>query len=234
MEVFVTCITRFGIYLAVCIVAVFGCRLTRDIPQPVFRKMLHFIPVTAIPFMILVSDAWWPPVVILGIRSVAAYPLLALAERWSGFDHFLVQKRPGEIKQSLIDLCVPQMVLAAVFYGWLDLPYVVAAGVLTWGVGDTFAALIGIRYGRHKVKFKYADHNKSWEGTIASCLSSLAACLIVLLLASPYSPAKCILLSLVTAPVSAFTELCTKNGNDTITVSAANCIVLTVLALLLP
>ena len=229
---FSDCITKFGIYLGVCLTILVVCRLTMNIPQPVFRKMLHYVAMTAIPFMVLICDAWWPPVVIMGIIMVGAYPLLALAERWKGFSHFFVQKREGEIKQSLIDLCLPQMILTAIFYGWLNLPYVVVAGVLTWGVGDTFAALIGIPYGKHKVTFKHADRKKSWEGTIAGCLSSFVTCLAVLLLASPLTPAKCVLFSLITAPVSAATELFTKNGNDTITVPAANCLVLALLSLI--
>lgn len=232
MEAFVSCAEKFLIYLAVCLTILVVCRLTMSVPQPVFRKMLHYVAMTALPFMILTGNGWKPPVIILGLMIVIAYPLLALAERWSGFAHFFVQKRDGEIKQSLIDLCLPQIVLTLIFYGWLDLPHVVAAGVLTWGVGDTFAALIGIRYGKHKVPFKHADRKKSWEGTIAGGLSSFVTCLAVLLLASPLTPAKCVLLSLVTAPVSAAVELFTKNGNDTITVPAANCLVLAVLCLL--
>ena len=232
MAVFTACATKFLIYLAVCVIVIVTCRLTMNIPQPVFRKMLHFIAMTALPFMIMVGDSWYPPVIILGAMIVIAYPLLAMAERWSGFAHFFVQKRDGEIKQSLLDLCIPQIVLTLIFYAWLDLPYVVAAGVLTWGVGDTFAALIGIKYGRHKVPFKHADRKKSWEGTIAGGLSSFVTCLAVLLLASPFGLAKSILLALITAPVSAGVELFSKNGNDTITVSAANCIVLTLLSLI--
>ena len=232
MATFIPCLTKFSIYLAVCLTVVITCRLTMNIPQPVFRKMLHFIAMTALPFMLVVGADWQPPVIILGALIVIAYPLLALAERWSGFAHFFVQKRDGEIKQSLLDLCIPQIVLTLIFYAWLDLPYVVAAGVLTWGVGDTFAALIGIRYGKHKVHFKHADRKKSWEGTIAGGISAFVTCLAVLLAAAPFSPAKCLLLALITAPVSAGVELFTKNGNDTITVSAANCLVLTLLSMI--
>ena len=232
MEAFVSCAVKFLIYLAICLTILVVCRLTMNIPQPVFRKMLHYVAMTALPFMILTGEGWKPPVIILGLRVIIAYPLLAIAERWSGFAHFFVQKRDGEIKQSLVDLCLPQIVLTLIFYGWLDLPYVVAAGVLTRGVGDTFAALIGIRYGKHKVPFKHADRKKSWEGTIAGGLSSFVTCLAVLLLAAPFSPAKCLLMALITAPVSAGVELFSKNGNDTITVPAANCLVLAVLSLL--
>lgn len=231
MEGFLDCLTKYLIYLAACIAVLLFFRLTRTIPQPVFRKMLHYVAMTSVPFMILVSDTWLPVVIIAVIVAVVAYPLLALGERWSGFSHFFAEKRDGEIKRSLLDLFLPQAVLTGIFYGCLGLPHVVVAAILTWGVGDTFAALIGIRYGKHKVPFKHADQKKSWEGTIAGCLSSFVTCLVLLLLTSPYLPAKSILLALLTAPVSAATELFTKNGNDTITVPVANCLVLALLSL---
>ena len=232
MDAFLDCLTKYLLYLAVCLIILLFFRLTKNVPQPVFRKMLHYVAMTSVQFMVLVSESWVPVVLIAVAVAVAAYPLLALGERWSGFSHFFAEKRSGEIKRSLLDLFLPQAVLTAVFYGWLNLPYVVVAGVLTWGVGDTFAALIGICYGKHKVPFKHADRNKSWEGTIAGCLSSFVTCLAVLLLVSPFTPAKSLLLALLTAPVSAAVELFTKNGNDTITVPAANCLVLAVLSLL--
>jgi len=201
MNVFFDCFTKYLLYLAVCVTVLLFFRLTQNIPQHIFRKMLHYVAMTSIPFMILVSESWVPPVLIAVAVAAAAYPLLALAERWKGFSRFFAEKRKGEIKRSLLDLFLPQAVLTLIFYGWLNLPYVVVAGVLTWGVGDTFAALIGIRYGRHKVTLRFADRNKSLEGTFAGGLSSFVICLAVLLLVSPYGAGKCILMSLLTAAV---------------------------------
>ncbi len=232
METFLHCLVQYLLYLAVCVAVLLFFRLTRTIPQPVFRKMLHFVAMTSVPFMVYMSDDWQPVVLIAVIVAVVAYPLLVLGERWSGFHHFFAEKREGEIKRSLLDLFLPQAALTLIFYGGLHLPHVVVAAILTWGVGDTFAALIGIRYGKHKVSFKHADRNKSWEGTLAGGAAAFVTCLVMLLLTSPYTPAKCVLLSLLTAPVSAGVELFTKNGNDTITVPAANAVVLAVLCLL--
>lgn len=232
MEAFIDCLTKYLIYLVVCIIILLFFRLTQNVPQHIFRKMLHYVAMTSVPFMIVVSESWVPVVLIAAAVAVVAYPLLALAEHWKGFSHFFAEKRDGEIKRSLLDLFLPQAVLTAVFYGWLNLPYVVVAGVLTWGVGDTFAALIGIRYGKHKVQLKCADQKKSWEGTLAGGAAAFITCLAVLLLTGAYTPAKSLLLALLTAPVSAGVELCTKNGNDTYTVPAANCLVLALLSLL--
>ena len=44
-----------------------------------------------------------------------------------------------------------------------------------WGVGDAAAALVGIPFGKHKVKISFLNGKKSWEG---SCAMLLAATII--------------------------------------------------------
>lgn len=46
------------------------------------------------------------------------------------------------------------------------------AGVYSWGVGDAFAALIGKKYGKHKIIWKLADNKKSVEGSVAMLVTS--------------------------------------------------------------
>ena len=53
------CISVLGqylIYLAVCVTILVICRIMFTIPQPVFRKMLHFVAMTSVPYMIYVSE----------------------------------------------------------------------------------------------------------------------------------------------------------------------------------
>lgn len=57
--------------------------------------------------------------------------------------------------------------LVAVAWGIFDKPLIAATSILMWGAGDGAAALIGIPFGKHKVKFKPADGKKSWEGSAA-------------------------------------------------------------------
>lgn len=224
---------QYLMYLVICVSILVVCRLLFTIPQPVFRKMLHFVAMTSVPYMIYVSYDWKPVVIISVIFIIAVYPLLALAERWSGFHHFFAEKRKGEIKRSLVDAFGTHAAVALVVYGLLDMPYIAMAAILTWGAGDTAAAFFGLKFGRHKIPFKHADQKKSWEGTIGNGAVSFLVCLGVLLLTSPFTPAKCILLSLLAAPVSAAAELFTKNGNDTITVPLANAAVLSLLAMII-
>ena len=47
------------------------------------------------------------------------------------------------------------------------------ASIYAWGVDDALVALIGKKFGKHKIKWKLADGKKSVEGSLA-CSSLLS------------------------------------------------------------
>ena len=94
------------------------------------------------------------------------------------------------------------------------------ACVYAWGIGDAFAALVGKRFGRHKIKLPLADPRKSWEGSAAMFLSALISVCTVLLIRGGIGLAGCMLIALVAAAATTCVELCTKDGLDTITCPA--------------
>ena len=96
----------------------------------------------------------------------------------------------------------------------------VLACVYAWGVGDAFAALIGKQFGKHKIKFKFADHRKSVEGSAAFLVTSAVAVWIVLTVRGGIGTAGCLIIALAAATVAMFVELCTKDGYDTFTCPA--------------
>ena len=72
------------------------------------------------------------------------------------------------------------LILYAISYSLLALlfglrPYVVAAGILPMAYGDSLAAILGISYGKHKLRF---SHDKSVEGCIGMFLGSLFSLLV--------------------------------------------------------
>ena len=92
---------------------------------------------------------------------------------------------------------------------------VVLACVYAWGVGDAFAALVGKRFGRHKIKLPFADPHKSVEGSAAMFVTSAVAVTAVLLLRGGLGVGACILAAVAAAAVSTVAELCSKDGHDT-------------------
>ena len=123
------------------------------------------------------------------------------------------------------------MFAAATAVGWgiFGKPLCTAAAILMWGTGDAAAALIGIPFGKHKIRLRFTDGKKSWEGTAAMFLVSLICGLAVFLLYCHFPFMKSLLPIFTGAIVGAITEACSPSEYDTVTVPAA---ILAVLLLL--
>lgn len=70
-------------------------------------------------------------------------------------------------------------VLVAWFWP-LQQPQYAAIGILVMTWGDGLAALIGLRFGRHRYEFR--GIKKSWEGSLTMAVVSFAVCCSILLL----------------------------------------------------
>jgi len=191
------------------------------IPDELFRKILHFILLgTYIP-LIISFETGWAASGFSALFIVVLYPLLTLAEKLPAFASFINQRRNGEIRNSMI-LAFAMMALSTlVCWGIFGDRYLVLACVYAWGVGDAFAALIGKRFGKHKIKMKLADHKKSVEGSAAFLVTSAIAVWIVLMLRGGIGVFGCLVIALTAAFMAMFVELCTKDGYDTFTCPAA-------------
>ncbi len=101
-----------------------------------------------------------------------------------------------------------------------------------WGTGDGAAALVGHRFGKHHVALPLAGPRKTWEGTGAMVLMSkvIGTAAMLVLTAMPWH--QCMLFALAASVPGAYTELITRNGNDTVTVPVVDAVVLLALALL--
>ena len=202
------------------------------LPKDIFRKLLHIAAFTSSIYIVLYGEGWLAESLTLVIFGLLVYPLLSLAERLKNYSRFFVEKQPGEVKRSLLLLFFSQAFFVAVTCGLMKKPYILITAVAAWGLGDTAAAWVGRPLGRHKINIRFADHNKSWEGSAAMMVVSFAASLAVLLLMNVYAPLTAVLASLLVACTSAYAEMISKNGLDTVTVPAANILVLWLFSLI--
>ena len=195
-------------------------RLIR-IPDELFRKILHSILlISYIPFA-FAFETWWRSVLLTVMMEIAIYPLLALAERLPVFSSFVNERKHGEFKQSLILAFSMLAFCNTVCWGLLGDKYLGLACMYAWGVGDAFAALIGKRFGRHKITWKYADSRKSVEGTAAMFVTSAIAVACVLLAHNHLPWPAYIIIPGAGAGAAAVVELISKNGLDTVTCPTA-------------
>lgn len=203
------------------------------IPDELFRKILHFILLGAYIPLITAFETWWKASGFAVLLIIVLYPVLTLAEKLPAFASFVNQRRSGEIRNSMI-LAMSMMALSTlVCWGFFGDRYLVAACVYAWGIGDAFAALIGKRFGKHKIKMKLADHKKSVEGSAAFLITSAIAVFVVLMVRGGIEAFSCLIIALAGATIAMLVELCTKDGYDTFTCpTAAMAVILPLIHLL--
>lgn len=203
-------------YFAIAASSALALRSVIRIPDEIFRKILHFILLISYLVNAHVFDIWWHSVLLTVALEILIYPILACAEHFPQFSAFVTERKAGELKSSLL-LAFSMLALCnTVCWGILEDKYFGIACMYAWGVGDAFAALFGKRFGRHKISWKYADHNKSIEGSAAMFLTSELAVLSILLLYEKLPLAGCLIISAAGAAVSTVTEMISRKGMDTV------------------
>ena len=159
--------------------------------------------------------------------------MLALAEKIPMFSSFVNERKKGEFKSSMV-LAVGMMAFSTtVCWGLFGDKYLVLASIYAWGVGDALAALVGKRFGKHKIKWKIADGKKSVEGSVAMFVCALVSVLTVLLVRSGITSLLCLCIAIIAALVCTFCKLCAKNGLDTVICPTAAMVVIIPMVMLL-
>lgn len=220
------CLRLFILYIIPCVFVLLVIRFCTKVPNFIFRKLLHLVAFTCVIIMLLGAENWYAASIASLLIVAVIYPVLALLEKERWFSNLFVEKRPGEIKLSLILLFVMFAVLTAVGWGVFGKPMLTATAILMWGVGDAAAALVGIPFGKHKVKLKPADGKKSWEGTCAMMLLSFAIGMAFLVLHAKMSFGQVLPVCLVGATAGAAVELFSPSEWDTVCVPTVILIVL--------
>lgn len=204
------------IYYAVAASAAILFRKLVRIPDELFRKLLHFILLFSyIPFA-FAFETWWRSVLLTVLLEILIYPILALTEKLPLYSSFTTERKHGELKNSLLLAFTMLAVCNTVCWGVLGDKYFGLACMYAWGVGDAFAALIGKRFGKHKITWKYTDHHKSVEGSAAMFITSAIAIACVLLAHDHLPLPAYIVIPVAGAGVSTLVEMVTKDGRDTI------------------
>ena len=171
------------------------------IPDELFRKILHFILLGAYIPLVFAFATWWMSAVFAASLMVILFPVLHFAEKIPVFSQFVHERKHGEFKSSMV-LAVGMMVVSvSVCWGIFGDPYLVLASIYAWGVGDAMAALVGKRFGKHKIRWKLADGKKSVEGSMAMFLCGVLSVWIVLAIRGGLGLPLCLGIAVVSAAV---------------------------------
>ena len=198
------------------------------VPDELFRKLLHFLLLGGYFPFLFGFHTWWISAGFAAGLILLLYPILVLASRIPAFSAFFNERKKGEFKSSMIYALLTMVLSITVCWGFFGDKLLTIACVYAWGVGDAFAALVGKRFGKHKIKLPFADPKKSWEGSAAMFLSGVISVTTVLLIRGGLGVGSCLLIGIAAATATTYVELCTKGGLDTITCPA------TAMAVILP
>ena len=218
------CLGRLLLYIIPSVLALLLIRYMTKVPSYVFRKLLHVVAFTCFAIMTLTAESWQAAALTSVIMAVAIYPLLMLVENEKWYGRFFVQKSPGEIKRSLLMLFFMFAAVIAVAWGAFGNSHIAAASILMWGMGDASAALVGIPYGRHKIKTRYAT--KSWEGSLAMFAAAFLFGMIVLHFFGGFNTGRAAIAAFPAAAAGTVTELFSPSEWDTVIVPMVILIVL--------
>ena len=224
-----TCLGRLLLYIIPCVLALLLVRCLTKIPSYVFRKLLHVVAFTCFTVMTLTAGSWQAAALTSVIIAMVIYPLLAMAENETWYERFFVQKSPGEIKRSLLVLFFMFAAVIAAAWGVFGKLHIAAASILMWGMGDASAALVGIPYGKHKIKTRYAI--KSWEGTLAMFTAAFLFGTMVLRFFGGFAAGRAAFAAFLAALAGAATELFSPSEWDTVTVPVVILMVLMLAAI---
>ena len=223
------------VYIVTLAVILLIIRYTTNVPDYIFRKLLHIVAFTSILPLVLSTDIWWIADLVEIFFLIVVIAALHFLEPFRFYQKLFVEKAKHEVITSFILLFGLITLLIAVFWGFFgpEYIYIAVCAMMAWGPGDAAAAIVGRNLGRHKLRGPHIEGTKSLEGTLAMGLTSFVFTFGTLYLMSGLALPVILLLSLVIAPISALVELYTMHGMDTVTVPIAVSLILCAAALLL-
>lgn len=169
-------------------------------------------------FIHIVVSNWWI-IAIMFFRSpiyASIVPLLFIIVNYISYKKqvFKAMERDGGLKDlGTVYYAISLFILSLITFNGDKTPYIGLMGILAMGYGDGFAAVVGVRYGKHE--FKILGYKKSLEGTLTVFLiCSALAYVIMMVLGINNSFGISVILGLVATGA----ELLTPMGLDNITV----------------
>lgn len=210
-------------YYVVMVALLISLRRFIRIPGELFRKMFHISVAGSVFVLLHAFPTWYAAAGSAVVLALIIYPIVGLAGRFPGIMKFLEEREPGEVRSSLLLFFFMVAGLIALGWGWLGAgsKFMVAASIMAWGFGDAAAALIGKKWGELRLELPGVDPKKTAEGAIAMAVVVTAAVFFTLLGYTGWPWYWCLLVGVVTAPISTGAELLSHRGVDTVTVPLA-------------
>ena len=208
-------------YIVPCFVAGLVVLFIRFVIKPkdyIYRKTLHMSAILTVFCFIIPSHTWW--IVVLDILTILFLinVTLFILERTKLYKMLFVDKSHHEILKMINAYYLIMVILVLVFYGLRgeENKYLVITSILSWGLGDACAAIVGISFGKHKLNMSFVDESKTIEGSVACLIASFIACLVTIIVFMHYPIWKYIVAPLLLSLSLTYVEAISKKGMDTV------------------
>ncbi len=185
------------------------------LPGELYRKLLHIVSVFSIMPIVLPSSHWIASVLVCVLFMTEAY----LGTKFSNLEKNvnMKQRKSGEQQKSMLLLYATYSIVILIGWGVFGQKWMVILSVIAWGIGDAVAALVGKKFGKHKVSGSLIEGTKSIEGSVGMFIASFVS---VFILYSRHTALSnmgfVVLVCFWIAVFSSLTELFSKNGMDTV------------------
>lgn len=109
-------------FLIAAVIAIIFRKLL-NIPDELFRKILHFILLSSLFILLYAFDTWWIAVITCIIFIIIVYPILMLFEHFKTYSKVVTERNKGELKISLILVFLMFAAVISICCGLLKISY---------------------------------------------------------------------------------------------------------------
>jgi len=209
------------LYFLVALLAVPALlKLVIGAPKEMVRKSHHIGYAGSIFLFVHLFEPWWVALLVIAGAMTIIFLAVWAAEGHTIYRRLLIDRwrDGGEIKYSALYALGSFAVLIAMFGNLL--PYasdgIVVTAVLSWGVGDALAAIVGKKFGRQRLTLPGMDRRKTWAGSLSMFVGVLVVAFFALWLYCSHPLWLALILAIAVASTSTYIEGLSHHGFDTV------------------
>lgn len=228
----IKCFIFLALHFGILAVSVILINKKLGLPSELYRKLLHLVSVFSIMPIVIPSSNWVSSIFVCLLFMGLAY----LGNKKTNLEDAvdMTQRCAGEQVRSMLLLYGTYG--AVIFFAWgvFGQKWAAVLSIIAWGIGDCVAALVGKKFGKHKLSGRFIEGKKSIEGSVGMFLTTFISVFVLYqrhtMLTNIWFV---VLVCFWIAVFSSLTELFTKHGLDTVAcplVSMVGFIILTLVA----
>ncbi len=193
---------------------------TFKIHQEILRKVYHVFGTASIIPLLYVFPGWKSALAsFLGMFTVA-YIVIVVFEDAPFLNRIRRDRKRGDTKLRhqvlLVAATFAFLILTFWAIGGEENKHFILFGVMTWSLGDAFAAVVGRLYGKRNFRHRLVDPNKTHRGFRAFIIPAALVNWGVLTLFHSFPPGVNLLIALFLGTAGGIIELISKKGLDNV------------------